>query len=83
MLDKLTQLEDEVRACSLPEFQKQELMIHIDNLRNELNSTEHHSNPVKNALNNLRIAALEFEKDHPTLTKNVNEISIMLSNMGI
>lgn len=83
MLDKLTQLEDEVRSCNLPEFQKQELMIHIDNLRTELISSEKHSNPVKNAFNKLRLAVLEFEKDHPRLTKNVNEISTMLSNMGI
>lgn len=84
MLNKLTELEENIRNSKLPENQKTELLNNIDDLRTEyISSGEQHTNPVKASYNSLRKSVLEFEKDHPVLVKNVNEISTMLSNMGI
>lgn len=84
MLNKLTELEENIRDSKLPENQKTELLNNIDNLRTEyISAGEQHTNPVKASYSSLRKAVLEFEKDHPVLVKNVNEISTMLSNMGI
>lgn len=84
MLNKLTELEENVRDSKLPENQKTEILNNIDELRTEyISSGEQHTNPVKASYGTLRKSILEFEKDHPTLVKNVNEIATMLSNMGI
>ncbi|HEX2786887.1 MAG TPA: DUF4404 family protein [Ignavibacteria bacterium] len=84
MLHKLTELEENVRNSKLPENQKTEILNNIDDLRTEyISSGEQHTNPVKASYSALRKSILEFEKEHPTLVKNVNEISTMLSNMGI
>lgn len=84
MLNKLTELEENIRDSKLPENQKTELLNNIDDLRTEyISAGEQHTNPVKASYGTLRKAILEFEKDHPVLVKNVNEISTMLSNMGI
>ncbi len=83
MLDQLSKLEDSVSSSSMDEVKKAEILADIDALRLEFISSNEISHPFKKAFNTLRKSILEFEKDHPTLTKNVNEISSMLSNMGI
>mgnify|MGYP002403397155 FL=1 len=83
MLDQLSKLEDSVSSSSMDKEKKAEILEEIDALRLEFISANEISHPFKKAFNKLRKSILEFEKDHPVLTKNVNEISTMLSNMGI
>ena len=83
MLEQLSKLEDSVSSSSMEKEKKAQILEEIDALRLEFISANEISHPFKKAFNKLRKSILEFEKDHPVLTKNVNEISTMLSNMGI
>ena len=84
MLDQLSKLEDSVSSSSMEAEKKAEILSHIDNLRLEyISSKDDISHPFKKAFNTLRKSIIEFEKDHPVLTKNINEISLMLSMKGI
>jgi hypothetical protein len=83
MLDQLSKLEENVSSSSMSKEKKAEILADIDALRLEYISSKEISHPFKKAFSKLRKSIYEFEKEHPFLVKNINEISSMLSNMGI
>lgn len=83
MLEQLSKLEENVSSSSMPEENKKEILAHIDNLRLEYISSKDITRSHIGIFEKLRKSIYEFEKDHPFLVKNINEISSMLSISGI
>ncbi len=83
-LNLVSELKSEISSLSDNNSEQAE------SIANYANSSTHEAIKINqnkdlldNSLNGLNVAVAEFETTHPKLTKVVNSISVMLSNLGI
>ncbi|HZF00343.1 MAG TPA: DUF4404 family protein [Methylomirabilota bacterium] len=80
----IAELEAKIRAESIGDERKRELLQLLAKLKMEIATSEKQNlQPLKNSVEELRSSVEGFEKSHPRLVQIVNSISNTLSNLGI
>jgi uncharacterized coiled-coil DUF342 family protein len=80
----IAELEAKIRAESISDDRKRELLQLLATLKKQIDEREKHNlKPLKHSVEELRSSVEGFEKSHPKLVETVNSISNTLSNLGI
>jgi len=62
---------------------KAELVALLEKLKSEVNAERRDKGTIDRAEESLKLAAVEFEVEHPKLAAVVNEVTTMLASIGI
>jgi chromosome segregation ATPase len=84
LMNLLAALKDEVGALAQShEEDAQTIASFVDASAHEATRTEKKPEQVEASLNGLKASVESFEASHPKLAEVVNQIAVVLSNMGI